>query len=207
MCFSRNFNMLLSTLICFFVSVFSVLFFLIFSTPLEEQLSFEVYDIVLTVGENDYIKYDVNYANAEVFFSVADSSIAAIQDNKIVALKAGVTSIRGSATLGKQVSYCGATITVLDTPMENYKFDIIVKSGGYFSDNTIFLTGDIGFEVIMFDSKGELQNLDNLKFASSCTSLKQEIKFYYLKYGDEGNITFFHEQTNFSFTIYVKSLH
>ncbi len=202
MIFTRNFKIILSALFCFLVSIFSCLAFLLFSVPKAQPLTFTIKDIYLEIGESIYIDYEVNYDDAEVFFSIANTSIALVENNKVVALSEGSTYLRGSASYNGEVCYAGCNIVVSAQHKQNYSFIVSVLNGGYYENNTIFSQNNTYFTLTVVDKNNTEQDIQDILYDTDCIS--QEFKIFYLDNNFEGVLHFECPSINFSFDITVK---
>lgn len=206
MIFTRNFKIILSTFSCFLASVFSLLIFLLLSAPKPEILSFTIKDIYLEVGESTNIDYDINFYDAEIFFSISNSSIAKLDGNKVTAIGEGETYLRGSATYNGQVCYAGCNIIVTSPPKSSYHFEIVILSdnGSYFENNTIFMNNSLAFTISVYDDKNVLQDLTDIKFDTNF--VQQEFKTFFISPNYEGVLVFELPSINYYFEIFVKNL-
>ncbi len=204
MILTRNFKIILSSFLCFFTSIFSILIFLVLSLPKSEPLSFVIKDIFIEVGKSTSIDYDINYHDAEVFFSVSNTSIAVIEENKVVALSEGETTLRGSATYNGQICYASCNIVVHSPPKQTYSVIIDIINEGFYENNTLFANAKTCFTMSIIDKDMVEQNIQDLIFDNRY--LTQEFKYFYLKNDFEGVLNFYSPSINFYFEITVKKI-
>lgn len=95
---------------------------LYFLLPRPEKLEISATDILLKVDESKLIEYDIN-KKAQVVFDIQDKSIAQTSNFKIIGKKAGETSLKITAIVGKEVCEIETKVVVIEKNVPEEKPD------------------------------------------------------------------------------------
>ena len=188
------------------ISIVGLIVYFCISNSKDKQIelfSVKCENISAEVGEWVEIPYIVDDEISSITFEVVDKSIAEIDDNKIIGLKAGTTLVKITVTKGDKVAMCNfyftakynscfLTLKPIDSCeiMENYIYmendycqfsiEFVDESGTLISDPRVTITHDQNLEI-------------------------EEIAFGYLLTAREnGTITFYFDDYDTSFVIHVE---
>ena len=155
------------------------------------------------MGEWVEIPYIVDDEISSITFEVVDKSIAEIDDNKIIGLKAGTTLVKITVTKGDKKAMCNFYFTA------KYNSCVLILKpidSCRIIDNYIYMENDYcQFSIEFVDESGTLISDPRITITHDENLEIEEIAFGYLLTAREnGTITFYFDDYDTSFVIHVE---
>lgn len=207
MTFTKNFKLILSSLIILFVSISSMLGVFIFYSFQEEPLNFILTSsITLEIDQTKTISYNVNFKDAEITFLIADPNIANIDGNEITGLAEDTTTLRATALYNGQIQYSSCEVIVEPRPALNFNFNITPLVDCSYIDETLYMANNTAsFKLEIFDNSNNKIDISDIDHSCTCDiSLSKQMDIIIVTANDEGYVEFKVQNTDFIFSLPIK---
>lgn len=191
-----------------FVLVASIIALLLFfvlkndNTQAKQNLIIEAEDISIFVGDRYDNFYAISDEEANVDFIYEDNGIIKIENNSIIALNRGSVKITIQASTENEFSTKTINVFVYG---KDYYFEIVDIVGGYYFDNTLFVTNNnCQFQVILYDYLGSQINNQFFNYFITNGEINYDMAFMILV-KEDCEITIIYPNINFEIHIIVKT--